>query len=350
MRKDYIDLFVPGRLCIFGEHSDWAGGHRRQNSEIEKGYTIVTQTNQGTHAKVRKLDDKKLIVKSSLDDKVFEIEMDREKLLTEAKKGGLFSYIAGTAYQVLVHYNSIFGLEIDNYKTDLPIKKGLSSSASICVLMARAFNQLYGLNLSKEGEMDLAYRGEVTTPKRCGRMDQVCAFNKPVLMIYDADLLEIKPLKIKEDIHMLIVDLKKGKDTTKILAELNKGFPFPTNDLEKKKHRYFNEINKNIVFRAMKHLKEGDVKKIGRLMKEAQEKFDIYLKPACPDELEAPKLHEVLFYSKIQPCVYGGKGVGSGGDGTAQFACKSKGDREKVKKILESELDVECFDLDLKKT
>ena len=21
-----IDLFVPGRLCLFGEHSDWAGG------------------------------------------------------------------------------------------------------------------------------------------------------------------------------------------------------------------------------------------------------------------------------------------------------------------------------------
>lgn len=23
------DIFVPGRLCLFGEHSDWAGGHCR---------------------------------------------------------------------------------------------------------------------------------------------------------------------------------------------------------------------------------------------------------------------------------------------------------------------------------
>ena len=23
-----IELFVPGRLCLFGEHSDWAGKYR----------------------------------------------------------------------------------------------------------------------------------------------------------------------------------------------------------------------------------------------------------------------------------------------------------------------------------
>ena len=25
-----IELFVCGRLCLLGEHSDWAGGFRRQ--------------------------------------------------------------------------------------------------------------------------------------------------------------------------------------------------------------------------------------------------------------------------------------------------------------------------------
>jgi galactokinase len=23
-----MKLFVPGRICLFGEHSDWAGGYR----------------------------------------------------------------------------------------------------------------------------------------------------------------------------------------------------------------------------------------------------------------------------------------------------------------------------------
>ena len=348
--NEEISLFVPGRLCLFGEHSDWAGGHRRQNSEIEKGYTIIAPTNQGTYAKARKLDEKKLAVKSTLDDKVFEIDMEKKKLLRESRKESLFSHIAGTAYQILVHYNNIHGLEINNYKTDLPIKKGLSSSASICVLTARAFNNLYGIGLTKEGEMDLAYRGETTTPSRCGRMDQACAFNEPILISYDADLIEIKPLEVGEDIHMLIVDLRKEKNTRKILAELNKGFPFPTSDLEKKKHEYLGKINKDIVFKAVEYIKEGNAEKLGKLMNKAQEKFDAYLAPACPEELIAPKLHSVLYYSRLRPHIYGGKGVGSQGDGTAQLICKSKEDKEKAKEILESELDVECLDLDLKRT
>ena len=32
-----MKLFVPGRICLVGEHSDWAGGYRRINAEIEKG-------------------------------------------------------------------------------------------------------------------------------------------------------------------------------------------------------------------------------------------------------------------------------------------------------------------------
>ena len=34
-----MQIFVPGRICLFGEHSDWAGGYRRINAQIEKGQT-----------------------------------------------------------------------------------------------------------------------------------------------------------------------------------------------------------------------------------------------------------------------------------------------------------------------
>lgn len=50
------------------------------------------------------------------------------------------------------------GLVIDNYKCDLPLKKGLSSSAAICVLVARAFNRVYSLNMTTRGEMEYAYK------------------------------------------------------------------------------------------------------------------------------------------------------------------------------------------------
>lgn len=34
------------------------------------------------------------------------------------------------------------GLLLDNFATSLPLKKGLSSSAAFCVLLARAYNRL----------------------------------------------------------------------------------------------------------------------------------------------------------------------------------------------------------------
>jgi hypothetical protein len=47
-----MKIFVPGRICLFGEHSDWAGGYRRINADIEKGYTLICGTDQGIYADV----------------------------------------------------------------------------------------------------------------------------------------------------------------------------------------------------------------------------------------------------------------------------------------------------------
>eukprot|EP00331_Platyophrya_macrostoma_P034455 CAMPEP_0176460658 /NCGR_PEP_ID=MMETSP0127-20121128/34117_1 /TAXON_ID=938130 /ORGANISM="Platyophrya macrostoma, Strain WH" /LENGTH=116 /DNA_ID=CAMNT_0017852055 /DNA_START=242 /DNA_END=588 /DNA_ORIENTATION=+ len=75
---------------------------------------------------------------------------------------------------------------IDNYETDLPVGKGVSSSAAVCVLVVRAMAYLLGVGpLTVSEEMDLAYRGERLTPSQCGRMDQCVAFGtRPVLMTF----------------------------------------------------------------------------------------------------------------------------------------------------------------------
>jgi len=76
------------------------------------------------------------------------------------------------------------GISINNFNTTLPVRKGLSSSAAVCVLVVRAFSTIFGWNLSHRVEMELAYRGERLTRSRCGRMDQACAFGKtPVLLV-----------------------------------------------------------------------------------------------------------------------------------------------------------------------
>jgi UTP-glucose-1-phosphate uridylyltransferase/mevalonate kinase len=274
--------------------------------------------------------------------------MEPQALLEEAQKGGFWSYVAGVAYQVLTHYH-VRGLVIDNYKTDLPMKKGLSSSAAICVLAARAFNRTYDLKMTVRGEMELAYSGEITTPSRCGRMDQGCAFgNRPILMTYDSDRLDVKELRVREAMYLVIVDLGGQKDTLEILARLNRAYPFAENELERGVQNLLGPVNKSIVYQAVEALERSDPRRLGELMVEAQALFDRYGIPACPEELTAPLLHRVLSYEPLKPHIWGGKGVGSQGDGSAQFVARSASDQKAVVEILERDLNMSCLPLTLR--
>ncbi len=343
-----MKLFVPGRICLFGEHSDWAGGYRRINADLERGYTLIVGTNQGIHAEV-KPHPGKLILTTTLNDGTvrgpIEIPMVTGALLEEAEKGGFFSYAAGVAYQILTHYR-VRGIEINNYLTDLPIKKGLSSSAAICVLVARAFNRIYDLKMTVRGEMEYAYLGEITTPSRCGRMDQGCAYgNRPIMMIFDGDRIDVKELSVPHDLFYVIVDLGAGKDTKEILSRLNQCYPFAENELQKQVQKYLGPISARNTHEAFDALKDGDSECLGALMNEAQAEFDSHLQPACPSQLTAPVLHRVLSYAPLQPSSSRGKGVGSQGDGTAQFIARDEASQKKAIEIIERDLGMSCMKL-----
>jgi UTP-glucose-1-phosphate uridylyltransferase/mevalonate kinase len=353
MAEHELEVFVPGRVCLFGEHSDWAGGYRRINSAIVPGYAIICGTNQGLRARVQPHGDR-LVFRSSLEvggvRQVFDIPMRADALLAEARKGGFFSYIAGVAYQVITH-NTVKGLVIDNYATDLPLKKGLSSSAAVCVLTARAFNLAYDLKMTVRGEMDYAYRGEITTPSRCGRMDQGCAYgSRPVMMEFNGDALDVSELACGADLHFIIADLGASKDTVRILADLNKSFPFAENDLERGVQECLGPMNMRLVQEAVDALRRGDAKRIGELMNEAQDAFDRYAAPACPEQLTAPVLHSVLRHPGLAAHVLGGKGVGSQGDGSVQFLARDEQGREEAIRVLEKELGLTCLRLTVAKS
>jgi UTP-glucose-1-phosphate uridylyltransferase/mevalonate kinase len=345
-----LKIFVPGRICLFGEHSDWAGGYRRINAQVEKGFALIAGTNQGIYAEVEP-HPTALVLSSTTPDGVvhgpYEIPMEAKALMAEAQRGGFWSYIAGVAYQVLTHYH-VRGLVINNYQTDMPVKKGLSSSAAICVLTARAFNRVYDLKMTVRGEMEMAYQGEILTPSRCGRMDQGCAFgDRPVLMTFDGDRLETTELRVNQDLHFVLVDLHAQKDTMEILTRLNKAYPFADNPIEEGVQELLGPINNRIVHQALEALQQADAKRIGELMSEAQAFFDRYATPACPEELTAPILHRVLAHEPLQPHVWGGKGVGSQGDGSAQFVARSAADQQAVIEIIERDLGMTALKLTL---
>jgi galactokinase len=320
------EIFVPGRICLLGEHSDWAGLYRSQNSAIIPGVTIITGTDQGIYARFSSHAKELILTSTDSLGKVtgpYRIRMDPNYLLRESKNHTFFSYIAGVSYKIIETYN-VGGLIIDNYYTDLPIKKGLSSSAAICVLTARAFNRAYQLNLSVEQEMEFAFKGEVLTGSQCGRMDQGCAYgNKPIQMIFDGNNLTIKEIEIGSNIYLVIVDLNASKDTRMILHALNACYPFPLDEKSARIHNLFGRMNQEITADAIIALRTGNAKKLGILMNKAQVLFDRYAIPICPEQFTAPKLHSVLNEHTFKQYIWGGKGVGSQGDGTAQFLVKS---------------------------
>lgn len=348
----FFELFIPGRVCLFGEHSDWAGGHRRTNSALAPGSVIISGTNQGMHARCRKAEGE-LIVRSTLPDgtvtQTYRVPMELARLQKEAAEGGFFRYAAGVAAYMLDFYG-VGGLEIDNYKTTLPVKKGLSSSAAFCVLVARAFNQAYQLGLTTRAEIEAAYQGEISTPSRCGRMDQGCAYGQiPVMMTFDGDRLGVSPLRPGGDFYLLVADLCGKKDTVRILADLNASFPFAKNERDVGVQRCLGEENLRILAAARMAIEAGDAFRLGALMTEAQAVFDHYLMPVC-EELKSPKLHAVLADPQAAAWVYGGKGVGSQGDGCVQFICKSASDRTALAAYLKRKYGLPCFDLDVQRS
>ncbi|MBN1659849.1 MAG: GHMP kinase [Anaerolineae bacterium] len=345
-----MELFVPGRICLFGEHSDWAGGYRRANPAIEKGYTLICGTDQGLYAEVAPHPNALILTASTPDGHTYGPEvlpLDPTALLDVARAGGFWSYVAGVAYQAVTHYQ-VEGLVVRNDRTDLPVKKGLSSSAAICVLVARAFNRLYDLHLTTRGEMELAYQGEVTTPSRCGRMDQGCAFGRcPVLMTFDGDQLHTEAVEPGGPLHLVVADLQARKDTLLILSRLNACYSVRDNGVADGVQKLLGPVNRDLVARAAQALRAGDARALGELMTEAQALFDRYAMPACPEELAAPVLHRVLTYQPLRPHVWGGKGVGSQGDGTAQFVARSAADQEAAVRILGAELGLPCLKVTL---
>jgi galactokinase len=84
-----MKLFVPGRICLLGEHSDWAGGYRRINADIEKGYSLITGTDQGIYAEVSQHPTSLILTSTSSDGQrqgPYEIPMEPKTLMDEAQK------------------------------------------------------------------------------------------------------------------------------------------------------------------------------------------------------------------------------------------------------------------------
>ena len=341
-------LFVPGRLCLFGEHSDWAGAHRATHPDLAPGRCLVTGTEQGLHGVATRADAVELatVLPDGSRRGPVRIAATPGALDAVARGGDFFAYAAGVAAEMIARHD-VGGLRLDVVANDLPLAQGLSSSAAICVLVARAFDTLYGLGLSRRDEMALAYAGERRTGSQCGLMDQVCAYGRTTTcLVFDGPRFEVEPLAVGAPMHLLVVDLRHTKDTRRILADLNACFPDAPGLVAAGVREALGPRHVALTTAARDALAAGDAPLLGALMHDAQATFDRLVAPACP-ELTAPRLHAVLAHPAVRELAWGGKGVGSQGDGCAQLVARGPEERDRLAATLAGALGVGCLPLTL---
>jgi GHMP kinases putative ATP-binding protein (modular protein) len=330
-----IDIFIPGRLCLFGEHSDWAATYREQNPMINKGYSIVLGIDKGVYLKAYKNEKFEYVYDKQ------SIKIDNIKKLEEFDP--FFDYVVSAAKLVTQKYQ-VEGIKIICTKMTLPIKKGLASSAAICMAIVRAYNQVYSLKISIEEEMKLAYQAENLIGSKCGKLDQICAYGKGIRFIeFDKEYIVSKNINIKQDLYYLLVDLNSSKNTKKILDNLNNEYPFPKDKKCLNLYRALGKINEGINRKAKVYIETANIKKLGLLMNKAQLVFDKNVSEYS-SELKAPRLHNLILFLKKVEGVLGIKGVGSQGDGMAQVLVE-KEKIQNIKKIIEKNYNYEVYEI-----
>jgi len=329
VKIEEVEIFVPGRLCLIGGVSDLVSPYLSQNPELVPGRAIACTIDKGIYSKVKKSN----ILKYKFNNMSFEIDLSRENLKNEANSGTFFSYICGTVLCILENHSNLGGIDITVEKMDLPLKKGLSSSAAICLTIVKSYNILYDLSLNNDEMVSLAYNGEHLAGSKCGKLDQNTIINNNCssLTFYE-DRVESKEVKLKNNLFVLIVDLNSSKDTRKIMNSFNKALPFAKNEKDKRIHDIIGNKNVELVEKAIYSLEHGDIKLFGKCLSDAQKLYDA-AKEACT-EYKAPTLHLLLNDGFIKYYSYGGKSVGSGGDGSLLLVCDNESNQNTLQEYI----------------
>ena len=166
-------LFVCGRLCLLGEHSDWAGGFRCEDASIPVGRCLGSgrATAVCTRARLSPESPNTLTMTDDHGERHTRVRPRRPfGAPSRGSGGGFWCHVAGTCVRSPPPPQGVATLARDAGVTGqpphLPVKKGLSSSAAVCVL-ARAPSPAPSTSTSPSRDVRRV-RGERTTPSRCG--------------------------------------------------------------------------------------------------------------------------------------------------------------------------------------
>jgi len=210
LTKRFIELFggltesiryfhAPGRVNIIGEHIDYNGG-----------YVLPFATDMGTYALIRIRDDRTVRFASTNFENTAEISLDN---ISYDEAHDWANYPKGIIYHIQQSHK-LTGFDV-LFCGNIPNGAGLSSSASIELVMAVAVNNLFNLNYDMIDLVKLAQKSENNfCGVNCGIMDQfaVGMSRKDHAIYLHCDSLEYKYVPMfLGDYKIIIMDTNKRR-------------------------------------------------------------------------------------------------------------------------------------------
>lgn len=189
-------FFSPGRVNLIGEHTDYNGGH-----VFPCALTI------GTYAVVSKREDSLVRVISLNFEKLGIIEFDINNIVYD-KKDDWANYPKGVTKVLQEHgYKTTNGFEI-LFFGNIPNGSGLSSSASIEVLMGTILNNYFEFNIDMISIVKMCQEAENKfIGVNCGIMDQfsIGMGKKNCAILLDCNTLKYEYSKLEMDGYKIVI-------------------------------------------------------------------------------------------------------------------------------------------------
>ena len=314
LRKDFIELygdggdireyFSPGRVNLIGEHTDYNGGH-----------VFPCALTLGTYGIMRRRDDSMMKFSSANVKKGQVVSVDMSNLKYD-KKYSWANYPLGIVWALKdkgIELEAGFEMLIWG---NIPNGSGLSSSASIEVLMAKMIQDQY--EIKSLNMLDLALIGQYSENNfngcNCGIMDQfaVAMGKKDNAMFLDTSDLSYQyaPIDLKDE-KIVIINSKvkhslvdsayneRREQCSTALKELQKELDIKTlgdldidtfeankglikDDIVRKRAKHAVYENQRTI-EAVKALKRNDVESFGKLMNESHISLRDDYEVSCPE-------------------------------------------------------------------
>ncbi len=208
--QDSVVGVAYGRICLWGDHCDWA---QRQ--------VIATSIDRSMRTEARSRLDETITIKAK--NSVHGTTETSEFQLPEAASLPLskssLKYVNAVVIAILERYPDarVQGLDLE-ITSSIPMRKGLSSSAALCVSTARALSKAWALDLSVDDVIMISYKAERgILGIGCGMMDQTASAHEYPLYMDFSNGFEYEGIDLRRPIPIVVGDVGGQRDTELIL-------------------------------------------------------------------------------------------------------------------------------------